>query len=343
MRYPLLLAFLALLVISPRLCAQQVKLGFNADITDPVACEGVVYVGCYDGKLHAVKATDGSAVPGFPVDIGAAMGDGSYPVGRPAVYYGSLGKAIYLATSKGGVVKVWPDGTIAWVSRVEGSSIPTYADTPAVTPDGEVIAPRYFSGGGHIVKMRESDGTVVMTSATLTKLSAYSPAVVDNNIYTCVSQSANNLGVIVLNRSDLTVKASAFAPPQGWSPPYVRGDGVFFGTASFASSIVKLNSATLALDLRFGPAEHPGRVIIGSLDLGAYAEPSASPASADQDPGGTIYASVQNSYTGMVVGIDAVTGSVRGLYDGTNGSPGMCVSSRNVAAYAAGNTMNCST
>jgi hypothetical protein len=332
-----------MLLLTSSLRAQQIKLSFNAVLMDPIASEGVVYFGTSDGRLYAVNATDGSSVSGFPLDVRAAIGDNSYPITRPSVYYGALGKAIYLTTSKGGVVKIWPNGSIAWTNSFAGSSSYGGTATPAVTPDGTVIVERKTSANIFIVKLKESDGTTVMTSPPLSSTYydwAGSPAVVGDNIYTSVTRPPNNLSIIVLNRSDLTVKAATMPAPQGWSPAYVRGDGIYYGTASLNSSVVKLNSSTLAPDPRFGPSTHPGRIVLGPSDLGAYTEISASPTSADQDPGGTIYASVQSSNIAEVVAIDAESGSVRGLYYGSYGAGGMVVSSRNIAAYGDGNTMN---
>jgi outer membrane protein assembly factor BamB len=197
-------AFALLLPFATR--AQQVTVAVSGTLTDPVACEGVVYFGSDNGNLYAVNAADGSAAPGFPVDIKAAVGDGSYPLSRPGVYYGSLGKAIYFETSKHGVVKVWPDGTVAWINKLDATSPVGGWATPAVTPDGEVFAEMKTSANIYLVKLKESDGSVVNTSAPLAMdyfNSVGSPCIVAGNVYvTAGSPATSGGGLIVLNRQE---------------------------------------------------------------------------------------------------------------------------------------------
>ncbi|HEY3413962.1 MAG TPA: PQQ-binding-like beta-propeller repeat protein [Armatimonadota bacterium] len=349
MRYLIAVAavFVTLIV---RAHSQQVKIDVSGELTGATVCDGVVYFGSFGGKLYAVRASDGTTMPGFPVDIAVAVGDGSYPRIRPGVYYGSLGKAVYLETSKHGVVKVWPDGAVAWINRLDGSSVYFASAAPAVTPQGEVIAEMKTLQNIFLVKLKETDGTVICTSPPLSMVpSDYvsPPAVAGGNVYITVVDypaAGGSKYITVLNLADLTVKAAVSGSAYYGSTPYVRGNGIFYGSSGmFGELVFKLNSVTLNPDQQFGAGLSPGipgvtRVTPqGSSPAGAGV--FASPVSADRDPGGTVYAAIGNNMQGTVVAIDAATGKVRTLYATGNQGGGMVVSTKNVIAYCDGKTL----
>jgi hypothetical protein len=334
-------------------CSQQIdiRIPSSRDLTDPAVCDGVVYFGTDDGKLYAVNAADGSSVSGFPVDLAAVTGDGSYPSGRPAIYYGSLGKAIYVATGKQGIAKVWPNGTVAWVNKLDGTSTLIGGIPPAVTAEGEVIAEMSTGTNGFIVKLKESDGSRQMTSPPLAMNNfntVASSAVLGNEIYLTVSPNpaaGSHKNVTVLNLSDLSVRASIEGTGFDNSPPYVRGGSVYFGSSDVSGAAVfKLNATTLNPDSHFGPGLYPNAApgVTGVLPIGetGASEVSASSASSDRDSGGTVYACVANSLLARAVAINAASGDVRVLYSsGGQGSTGMVVSSHSIVAIGDGKTL----
>lgn len=325
--------------------SQAVSLKLMGIITDPMVCDGVVYFSSNDGKLYGLNTSDGTPAPGFPVDIVGAIGDGSYAISRPSVYAGSHGKAIYSATSRNGVVKIWPNGTVAWINKLDGATVGSFC-TPAVTPQGEVITQMTTKDRVYLAKLQESDGSLIGTSPPIGDYSSSisAPAIANGNVYITIWP----YGVIptdnhtaVLDLADLTVKATYSGSYSDKNPPYVRGNGVYMGSfQTGGATVFKLNSATLAPDPQFGPGPpgaYPGTTWVLPGGFGAApgeAEVCPSPASADRDPGGTVYASVYMSDLARVVAIDAVTGTVRVLYNtGGFGSRGLVVSMNNVIAY----------
>jgi outer membrane protein assembly factor BamB len=248
-----LAAGLAVALLFPRATrSQAISVNLTGLLTSPAICDGVAYFCSDNGKLYGINASDGTAVPGFPVDITAAVADGSVPNyhTRPGVYYGSLGKAIYVETSKHGVVKVWPNGTVAWINKL-ADGLP-YGDycTPAVTSQGEVIAEKITADNIYLVKLKESDGTVIGNSPPLANFN-YSevspPAIANGNIYITVwpnPAAGTDMNTSVLDLADLTVKASFLGSYADNHAPYVRGNGVYIGSnQDIGATVLKLNSA----------------------------------------------------------------------------------------------------
>lgn len=358
MRYIFALVLLSLFLTPNAAWPQAVSVKLSGYLSNPASSDGVIYFAASTSNLYAAQASDGSSLHGFPVDIAAATHNGSSldcrnPDARPSVFSGSLGKAIYLETARHGIVKVWLDGRVAWVNSLDATSPIGGWSSPAVTPTGEVIAEVKTSDNVYIVKLRETDGTISIMSPPLSV--GYfnfisSPAVVGNEVYVTVSPypaALNHKNVTVLNLSDLSVRATFVGSSFDEGPPYVRGGGVYVGSnAVGGATVFKLNAATLAPDELFGKGvfiNKPGVTavlpdVVGG-GIGAC-EVSASPTSADRDPGGTIYASVGMGTVARVAAINAVTGSVRVLYSTSGqGSPGMVVSSKNVIAFGDGKTL----
>jgi hypothetical protein len=237
--------------------AQVVKISVPGTSTSaPTAVNGIVYFLSEDKDLNAVHATDGSVVTGFPVDVAAASDDASKPIGRPVVYYGNDGLGIYVATDKAGVVRVSADGSVKWVYKTTGATLPTAGSTNltvAVTPEGEVFTTAATSSECRVVELKASDGTFVRQSANLTPPSSpagylASLAVDDSNVYAMGYWP----GLAVLNRADLTVKASRSW--KGTLPPYLLGPSLFAVTDFHY--LYKMNRITLADDLSFGSDTH---------------------------------------------------------------------------------------
>jgi len=140
-----------------------------------------------------------------------------------------------------------------WRLRSTGSS--RYGRTgwtaPAVTSSGDVIAEKKTSSNIFLVKLKESDGSLIQTSPPLAQdyfNGVSSPAFVGDNIYTTVSSypaAGRGYDVTVLNLADLTVKATAFGSGSEEAPPYVRSNGVYFGsTAPSGATVFKLSDAS---------------------------------------------------------------------------------------------------
>jgi outer membrane protein assembly factor BamB len=213
--------------------------------SSPTAVEGVVYVGCDDGKLYARTTADGSPAPGFPVDLASGR-----LLARPAVYTQGAQTAVYTTTEDGHVVKVLPNGTVAWsVQPLAGGSS---ASTPAITPDGAVYAGLSDASGSYVLKLDASNGSTLKRSASLGTGSVGSPAVQGGSVYVTV-QNGTDGGILLLDSSELTVKAS-FAPNESASTPHVKDGILYVGTD--AGNVYKVNSATMALDTAFGTAGH---------------------------------------------------------------------------------------
>jgi outer membrane protein assembly factor BamB len=202
---------------------------------------------------------------GFPVDISAYVGATVKLLGRPAVYFGATGKAIYLTTDRGDVVKVNPDGTPAWKFSVYAGTGTTTATAPAVTTSGQVFAAINGANGLYVLKLDEATGTFVKSSPALGLPSGNvsSPAVELDGAKIYVGAQGGTTGdLVVLNGADMAVLAS-FASGEGVvAPPHVRGMDSYVGT--LAGNLYKVNSATLATDPVFGAAAGtPGHAAIG--------------------------------------------------------------------------------
>lgn len=226
----------------------------------PSVVDGVVYAGGENGKLYALTSPALTPVPGFPVDIAAAVGAPVKLNSRPAVYYGKAGKAVYLTTDVGHVVKVWPDGRVAWVSHP--LSGPTMS-TPAVTPDGNVYVDLCKGSdpvSNFVFKLDETSGVPASLSPYL---GPYGGALIDRSAaidqrYCYVNASYQWLGSLaVLNQDNLMVRAS-FAPGEEALPPFLNGASVYVATKG--GSVYRVNSVTMNADLGFGSL---GRVKMG--------------------------------------------------------------------------------
>lgn len=242
-----------------------------------LAVEGVAYLGGDDGKLRAYRTVDGSSVAGFPVDISAAVGASVKLTSRPAVYYGKTGKAIYLSTDRGDVVRVLPNGTVAWhVRPLNGPA----GGTPAVTAIGDVFATLSTGSGPNnnfLFKLDEATGSPRYLSPYLgTSMPGSSvdssPAV--TNRYAYVNAGSGQSGALyALNLDNLTVRSSL--PNTGAAlPPFIMASDIYLATK--AGRIIKASADSLIPDLRFG-----GR---GWFDVG-----EAITAAPLADPAGTLY------------------------------------------------------
>ncbi|HEY3411716.1 MAG TPA: right-handed parallel beta-helix repeat-containing protein [Armatimonadota bacterium] len=244
--------------------------------------EGIAYVGGGDGKLSARSTEDGSAVSGFPVDISAAVGATVMLPSRPAVYYGKTGKAVYLTTDRGDVVRVLPNGTVAWQVRpLPGQTV----STPAVTPDGKVFV-NLSTGSGpfnnYVFKLDEATGTPLSLSPFLGYTNAgdlgdFSPAASGRYLYVNAGWASGS-GLTLLNQDNLTVRSSFAGGERCLSPMLVGNDLIL---ASKGGKVWKMNAVTLNPDLGFG---HFGVADIGSPITAA---PFA-------DAGGNVYLGTAN-------------------------------------------------
>jgi len=239
--------------------------------------EKVAYACGGDGKVYARSTTDGSDVSGFPVDINAAVGATVKLPSRPAVYYGRTGKAIYLTTDRGDVLRVLPDGTVAWHIRpLTGQT----ASTPAVTPDGYVYV-NLSTGSGpfnnYVFKLDEATGTPQSLSpflgyTTADNIGDFSPAANGRYLYVNAGWGSGS-GLTLLNQDNLAVRSS-FAGGEQCLSPLLLGTDLLL--ASKGGKAWKMNAVTLAPDLGFGH--------FGVADLGSPI--SASPFS---DAVGNVY------------------------------------------------------
>jgi len=154
---------LALIILAPRAGAQTVLANLRSRVTSSAtAVDGIAYVGTEDGKLHAIRTSDGSSVPGFPVTLARGTNPSYWPLrGRPTVYLLDGKPGIYVVSGTGDVVKVGPYGSIAW-RRTMGAS---WTACPAVTPDGDVYVP---GPGTAITRLNAATGELCGASVDLT-------------------------------------------------------------------------------------------------------------------------------------------------------------------------------
>lgn len=231
--------------------------------SSPTAVDGVVYAGSNDGKVYAYTTVTGNPVSGFPVDLSAALGVTVRTLSRPAVYFGSSGKAIYVTTDTGAVVKINPDGTIAWsYTAFSGPSTGATSSAPALS-EGAVFTGVNGANGTYVLKLDDATGAFIAASPSLAPVGGDidSPSVNTGLVYVGL-KSGTPADFVVLNASDLVVRAS-FAPGEGiTAPPFVSGPDAYIG--SLAGNFYKVNSITLALDPAFGAAAGtPGKAVIG--------------------------------------------------------------------------------
>jgi hypothetical protein len=220
--------------------------------SDPTLVDGIIYFTTSDGLLHGRSTTDGSSVPGFPVDFSAAAADGAAESGRPVVYYGDSAKGIYLVTRNQTLLRVNADGTVAWTYRHPEATVGSVGNPPAVTPDGYVFVRVDTSAGAVLVRVRQSDGQQPLSSSVLPLVGT--PSVVGSNVFVGTTS-----GMAVLDRNSLVVKASlstglrAIDPYVAGPAALVAGGNISDDTA--ASRLYRLNSATLLPDEDFGAAQ----------------------------------------------------------------------------------------
>jgi hypothetical protein len=222
--------------------------------SSPTAVDGVAYFGSDDGKLYAYTTVDGAPVAGFPVDISAYVGGVVKVQSRAAVYYGNDGKAIYVTTDRGDVVRVNPDGTAVWKYSVLAAGTANVS-TPAVTPDGLVYVGVNSANGVYALKLDQATGAFVAASPLLAPVATgaiSSPAVSGTLSYFGLKGGAT--GDLVVLGSDLTPLASMAAGEGITAPPYVIGADAFYGT--LAGNLYKVNSVTLTPDPTFGTEGH---------------------------------------------------------------------------------------
>lgn len=266
--------------------------------SSPTAVDGVVYFGADDGKLYAYTTADGNPVSGFPVDINAAVGATVTLLGRPSVYFGTTGKAIYLTTNRGDVVKVLPDGTVGWAYTAKAGAATTNAATPAVTDDGWVVAAINGVDGIQVIKMAEDNAGTPIASPVLGTGSISNAAVAGGKVYVGV-QGGTTGDLLVLNLADLSVLASFAAGEGVVAPPHVKGPDAYVGT--LAGKLYKINSATTTLDTGFGTA--------GAAEIGESVVTDAFPMDA------SLYVGTDK---GKVFDVSILDGTFQTLYDTTN-------------------------
>ncbi|HEY3412224.1 MAG TPA: choice-of-anchor Q domain-containing protein [Armatimonadota bacterium] len=299
----------------------SISLGANA-AAPPTAIDGVVYVAGENGKLYALTSPDLNTISGFPVDISATVGTLVRLNSRPAVYYGKAGKAIYMTTNLGHVVKLWPDGKVAWTTTSLNG--PTMS-TPAVTPDGSVYVDLGLgttNAASYLFKLDEVTGDTKYVSPCLG--SSPATAIIDRSAaidprYAYVNASGNVLGSLaVLNQDTLTVRAS-FAPGEDALAPFLNGQNIYVATKG--GTVYKVNGITMSADMAFGT--------LGSVKMGeaVTAGPFLN--------AGSVYV---GSATGKVWKLDAATGSKSLFLDGgTNASITGLLATRGVMAFGTAN------
>ena len=305
-------AYQKIIKLAPFLVASAEATTANAPVkSSPTAVEGVVYFGATNGLLYAYTTADGNPVAGFPVDISAAVGAAVQLLGRPSVYYGKYGKAIYVTTNRGDVVKVKPDGTIGWAIWSRAGTSTNTAPAPAVTSDGWVFATINGKNGVQLLRIDELTGESVIESAVLAPASGSvsNPAVDGTKVYVGV-QAGSTGDLLVLNGVDLSPLAT-FAGGEGVvAPPHVNGPDAYVGT--MAGNLYKINSANAALDPSFGTG---GAAIIGEpLVTDAFVKPAAATTFA---PGTPLYIGTGK---GKVFEVDSMSGTASVLYDTTDGT-----------------------
>lgn len=237
--------------------------------------EGVAYVTGTDGNLYARSTEDGSVIAGSPVDINAAVGAPVKLPSRPAVYYGKTGKAIYLTTDRGDVLRILPNGTVAWhVRPLAGQTV----STPAVTPDGCVFV-NLSTGNGpfnnYVFKLDEATGTPLSLSPFLgytnaNDLGDFSPAANHRYLYVNSGWGSGN-GLSLLNQDNLAVRSSFAGGEQCLSPLLVGSDLIL---ATRGGKVYKMNAVTMNPDLGFG---HFGVADIGTqISAAPFADASGN-------------------------------------------------------------------
>lgn len=265
-------AYIKVIKRAPFLVASAEATTASAPVkSSPTAVDGVVYFGATDGFLYAYTTADGNPVPGFPVDISAAVGETVQLLGRPSVYYGKFGKAIYVTTNRGDVVKVKPDGSIGWANGNRAGTSTNTATAPAVTSDGWVYATINGKNGVQLLRIDELTGESVLESAVLAPASGSvsNPAVQGSKVYLGVQEGTTG-DLLVMNSADLSPLAT-FAGDEGViAPPHVNGPDAYVGT--LAGNLYKINSANATLDQSFGT---DGAAVIGEpLVTDAFVKPA---------------------------------------------------------------------
>lgn len=305
-------AYQKIIKLAPFLVASAEATTANAPVkSSPTAVEGVVYFGATNGLLYAYTTADGNPVAGFPVDISAAVGAAVQLLGRPSVYYGKYGKAIYVTTNRGDVVKVKPDGTIGWAVWSRAGTSTNTATAPAVTSDGWVFATINGKNGVQLLRIDELTGESVIESAVLAPASGSvsNPAVEGTKVYVGVQEGSTG-DLLVLNGVDLSPLAT-FAGGEGVvAPPHVNGPDTYVGT--MAGNLYKINSANAALDPSFGTG---GAAVIGEpLVTDAFVKPAVATTFAAGTP---LYIGTGK---GKVFEVDSMSGTASVLYDTTDGA-----------------------
>ena len=276
--------------------------------SSPTVVDGVAYFGADDGRVYAVNAADGTAIPGFPTETALA----GNILSRAAVYIGGGTKNVYLTTDQGYVAKIGGSGQILWSVQPLGDDSTSHS-TPAVTPDGTVYVGITNAEGSRVVSLSDEDGRTLMPSALLggPGSAISSPAVSGNRVFVGLTQGSAG-DIAVLDGTTLTVLSAGVAAGEGvTAPPFVKESDMYVGTlgqnASGAGRFYKLNSATAAEDQAFGLPGTPG-----SVEIGEPIAASAFPNPADGTPEGVFYA---GSTMGKVWRIDAQTGAHSVFYD----------------------------
>lgn len=284
------------------------------------AVEGVVYAGTDDGRLCAFSSPALAPVAGFPVDISATVGSAVALNSRPSVYYGQTGKAIYLTTNLGHVVKVWPDGRLAWSARpLNGATM----STPAVTSEGSVYVDLGLGTSpalNFLFKMDERSGLATYISPYLGASSAGGladrSAAIDQRFAFVNATGQTTGGLAVLDQQNLTVRAS-FAPGEDALMPYEFGRSLYVATRG--GHLYKVNASTMCADLAFG-------------NLGDVAIHEAISAGPFLDARGTVWL---GTASGRVWTVDGNTGTATVYLDsGKNAAvAGLLVTRNDVLAF----------
>lgn len=271
--------------------------------SSPTVSNGRVFYGRDDGMLFGCN-TDGTSVPGFPVNISAVIGQPAAIRSRPAVYYtlASPDPSIYLTTDTGFVVCLNMDGTPKWKVQPY-PTVTTNTSTPAVTLDGFVYVGIECPCGARVLKLSALTGQTLVESPQLGSGRISSPALGNDRVFVGLTNGV--VGNIVVLDMNLVPRNAAIAPGENvLAPPYTKGVDMYVGTK--AGNVYAVNAFTSAPDARFGTN---GEVVIG--------EPMSSSPFGDTNawvPGGTVYLGTD---MGRVLGLDAISGAITfSFFDG---------------------------
>lgn len=174
--------------------------------TTPAVVDGVVYVGDFDGKLHAVDAKSGEKKWEFAGELGFVASPSVY-IGH--VYIGDLDGKFYCINAKSGK-KVWDFATEAQID----SSANFYKENVLIGSQDATLYCRNAATGKEV------------WSFTIDDQIRCTPTVVDNRCF--LAGCDGKLHIIDLDKGK-SIGDVAIDSPTGTTPA-VRGQRVYFGT-----------------------------------------------------------------------------------------------------------------